>query len=57
MDAVTLPTRIGDVEAWLRSLATPEAIETGGYAFLFGMATVKLAEAHAEIARLKKGTR
>lgn len=52
--SATLPTRIGDVEDWLRSLAVPAALETGGYAYLFGMATVKLAEAHAEIARLQK---
>lgn len=48
-----LPTTLGAVEAWLRSLTTPEAIETGGYAYLFGMATVKLADAHREIARLQ----
>lgn len=48
-----LPTRIGDVEPWLRALANGRDVETGGYAYLFGMATVKLAEAHAEIVRLR----
>lgn len=55
MDTIkTLPTNPLTVESWLRSFSTPEQIEQGGtYPYLFGMATVKLAEAHAEIERLK----
>lgn len=49
------PTTPQDVETWLRSLMPPSVAEQvdGPYPFLFGMATVKLAEAHREIARLR----
>lgn len=53
-DTATLPTSPLAVESWLRALAPSAALETGGYPYLFGMATVKLAEAHAEILRLRK---
>ncbi len=53
-----LPTDPMQVEAWLRSLANPSDLlkmrEAGQseYPYLFGLATVKLAEAHAEYVRL-----
>ncbi len=53
-----LPTTPLAVEAWLRSLANPSDLlkmrEAGQseYPYLFGMATVRLAEAHAEYLRL-----
>jgi hypothetical protein len=64
-----LPTSTLAVEAWLRTLANPSDLlklrENGDseYPYLFGMAVVKLAEAHAEYLRLlerqaaKKGRR
>jgi hypothetical protein len=53
-----LPTSPLAVEDWLRSLANPSELlkmrEAGQseYPYLFGMATVKLAEAHQEYLRL-----
>lgn len=53
-----LPTSPTAVEDWLRSLANPSELlkmrEAGQseYPYLFGMATVKLAEAHREYLRL-----
>ena len=64
-----LPTSSLDVEKWLRSLANSSDLlkmkEAGQseYPYLFGIATVKLADAHAEYLRLlerqaaKKGGR
>jgi hypothetical protein len=60
MDKTTalLPTSPRAVENWLRSLANPSELlkmrENGEseYPYLFGMATVKLAEAHREYMRL-----
>ena len=57
-----LPTSPLAVESWLRSLANPSDLlkmrEAGQseYPYLFGMATVKLAEAHAEYLRLTART-
>lgn len=53
-----LPTSPLAVETWLRSLANPSELlkmrEAGQseYPYLFGLATVKLAEAHREYLRL-----
>ena len=53
-----LPTNPLDVETWLRSLANPSDLlrmkEAGQseYPYLFGLATVKLADAHREYLRL-----
>ena len=53
-----LPTTVTAVEDWLRSLANPSDLlrmrESGQseYPYLFGLATVKLAEAHREYLRL-----
>lgn len=53
-----LPTSAVEVEAWLRALANPSDLlklrENGDseYPYLFGMAIVKLAEAHREYLRL-----
>ncbi len=53
-----LPTSAQSVEDWLRSLANPSELlkmrEAGQneYRYLFGLATVKLAEAHREYLRL-----
>lgn len=53
-----LPTSPLAVEDWLRSLANPSELlkmrEAGQseYPYLFGMATVKLADAHREYLRL-----
>lgn len=53
-----LPTSPLAVEKWLRSLANPSELlkmrEAGQseYPYLFGMATVKLADAHREYLRL-----
>ncbi len=54
MDTKALPTTIEAVEAYLRSLLPPDVAAnlSSVYPFLFGMATVKLAESNAEIARL-----
>lgn len=71
MDNTTalLPTSPLAVEEWLRSLANPSELlklrEAGQseYPYLFGLATVKLADAHREYLWLlerqaaKKGTR
>jgi len=54
----TRPTEALAVDSWLRDLANPSDlafIRQSGlseYAYLFGMATVKLAEANREIERL-----
>ena len=59
MDTKDLPTTPLAAEDYLRSLVAPETLvklkADGGdeYPFLFGMATVKLAEANKEIARLR----
>ena len=53
-----LPTTCTAVEDWLRTQANPSELlrmkEAGQseYPYLFGLATVKLAEAHAEYLRL-----
>ena len=58
MDNTTRPTSPLAVDSWLRELANQRDLafirESGmsEYAYLFGMATVKLAEAHQEIDRL-----
>lgn len=69
MKTALLPTSPMAVEDWLRSLANPSDLlrikEAGQseYSYLFGMAIVKLAEAHTEYLRLlerqaaKKGRR
>ncbi len=55
MDTKALPTTVLAVDAWLRELMPPAVAAQldSPYPFLFGMATVKLAEAHAEIKRLE----
>lgn len=55
-----LPTTSSAVDAYLRDLANPRHLEqvremgASEYPYLYGMATVKLAEANAELARLRK---
>lgn len=59
-DARPLPTTILAVEAYLRACANPtelaamEATDGGAWPYLYGMATVKLAEANSEILRLQR---
>ena len=57
-ETALLPINALAVEEWLRTLANPSDLlkmrEAGQseYPYLFGMATVKLAEAHREYLRL-----
>lgn len=46
-----LPRTILGVEDWLRKLAPADMADN--YAFLFGMATAKLSDAHSELKRLR----